>query len=86
MESYVIATSALAEGYGSEVICTHPYYPHNRKYSESLNSVEIRRSDFVAVLHGKSAIELTALRHAAKAKPAYFDLLGSGNKARKHRE
>ncbi len=58
----------------------------NGKYPESLNGVEIRPSDFVAVLHGETSFELDALRHAAKAKPAYIGLLGSANKARKHRE
>jgi len=48
--------------------------------------VEIRPSDFVAVLHGETSFELAALRHAAKARPAYIGLLGSANKARKHRE
>ena len=30
--------------------------------------------------------ELAALRYAVKAKPAYIGLLGSTNKARKHKE
>jgi xanthine dehydrogenase accessory factor len=58
----------------------------NGKYPESLGDVEIRPSDFVAVLHGETPFELAALRHAAKAKPAYIGLLGSANKARKHKE
>jgi xanthine dehydrogenase accessory factor len=58
----------------------------NGKYPESLGGVEIRPSDFVAVLHGETPFELAALRHAAKAKPAYIGLLGSGNKAKKHKE
>jgi xanthine dehydrogenase accessory factor len=56
------------------------------KYPESLRGVEIRQSDFVAVLHGETPFELAALRHAAKARPAYIGLLGSANKARKHKE
>ena len=58
----------------------------NGKYPESLAGVEVRSSDFVAVLHGETPFELAALRHAAKAKPAYIGLLGSGNKAKKHKE
>jgi len=58
----------------------------NGKYPESLGGVEIRPFDFVAVLHGETPFELAALRHAAKAKPAYIGLLGSGNKAKKHKE
>lgn len=58
----------------------------NGKYPESLNNVEIRPSDFVAVLHGETPFELAALRHAIKAKPAYIGLLGSANKAKKHKE
>ena len=58
----------------------------NDKYPESLKGVEIRPSDFVAVLHGETPFELAALRHAVKAKPAYIGLLGSGNKAKKHKE
>jgi xanthine dehydrogenase accessory factor len=56
------------------------------KFPESLGGVEIRPSDFVAVLHGETSFELAALRHAAKARPAYIGLLGSANKARKHGE
>jgi xanthine dehydrogenase accessory factor len=58
----------------------------NGKYPGSLAGVEVRPSDFVAVLHGETDFELAALRHAVKAKPAYIGLLGSGNKAKKHRE
>jgi xanthine dehydrogenase accessory factor len=56
------------------------------KYPESLRDVEIRPSDFVAVLHGETSFELAALRHAIKAQPTYIGLLGSANKARRHME
>jgi xanthine dehydrogenase accessory factor len=56
------------------------------KYPESLRGVNIRPSDFVAILHGETPFELAALRHAVKARPAYIGLLGSANKARKHTE
>jgi xanthine dehydrogenase accessory factor len=58
----------------------------NGKYPESLAGVEVRPSDFVAVLHGETPFEIAALRHALKAKAAYIGLLGSGNKARRHKE
>ncbi len=58
----------------------------NGKYPESLAGVEIRPSDYVAILHGETPFELAALRHSVKAKPAYIGLLGSGNKAKKHKE
>ena len=68
----------------------HNYFPGitivDGKYPESLRGVEIRPSDFVAVLHGETPFELAALRHAVKAQPAYIGLLGSANKARMHRE
>ena len=91
------ATTRYAKDCGFEVIVVddaptakQDYFPEmtlvNGKYPESLNDVEIRPSDFVAVLHGETAFEIAALRHAVKAKPAYIGLLGSSNKARKHRE
>jgi xanthine dehydrogenase accessory factor len=58
----------------------------NDPYPDSLKRVEVRSSDYVAVLHGETPFELAALRHAAEARPAYIGILGSANKARKHRE
>jgi xanthine dehydrogenase accessory factor len=91
------ATARYAKNCGFEVIVVDDadsarpeYFPGmkvvNGRYPESLEGVEIRPSDYVAVLHGETPFELAALRHAAKAKPAYIGLLGSGNKARKHKE
>ncbi|MGD0803952.1 MAG: XdhC family protein [Candidatus Bathyarchaeia archaeon] len=91
------ATARYAKGCGFEVTIVddattarQDYFPGmrvvNGKYPESLNGVEIRPSDFVAVLHGETSFELAALRYAVKAKPAYIGLLGSTNKARKHKE
>ena len=91
------ATARYAKECGFEVIVVddaptakQDYFPGmtvvNGKYPESLTSVEIRPSDFVAVLHGETAFEIAALRHAVEAKPAYLGLLGSGNKAKKHKE
>jgi xanthine dehydrogenase accessory factor len=91
------ATAHYAKDCGFEIIVVddaatakQEYFPGmtvvNGKYPESLAGVEIRSSDFVAVLHGETPFELAALRHAAKARPAYIGLLGSGNKAKKHKE
>jgi xanthine dehydrogenase accessory factor len=91
------AVARYAKDCGFEVIVVddaptakQEYFPGMRvvsgKYPESLTGVEIRPSDYVAVLHGETPFEIAALRHAAKAKPAYIGLLGSGNKARRHRE
>ena len=56
----------------------------NDKYPESLEQVDIRQSDYIAMLHGETGFELAGLRHAVKAKPAYIGLLGSGNKRKEH--
>lgn len=58
----------------------------NGSYPESLKSLEIRRSDFVAVLHGETAFEIDALRKSVAANPRYIGLLGSANKAREHKK
>jgi xanthine dehydrogenase accessory factor len=91
------ATARYAKDCGFEVIVVddaesakQEYFPGmtvvNSKYPESLAGLEIRSSDYVAVLHGETQFELAALRHAVKAKPAYIGLLGSSNKAKKHKE
>jgi xanthine dehydrogenase accessory factor len=91
------ATARYAKDCGFEIIVVddaatakQEYFPEmtviHGKYPESLAGVEIRSSDFVAVLHGETPFELAALRHAVKARPAYIGLLGSGNKAKKHKE
>jgi xanthine dehydrogenase accessory factor len=56
----------------------------NTKYPESLNEVEIRPSDYVAMLHGETGFEINGLRYAVKANPAYIGLLGSRNKRKEH--
>jgi len=57
----------------------------NDAYPESLTQVDIRPSDYVAMLHGETEFELAGLRHAIEARPAYIGLLGSGNKAKEHK-
>ena len=57
----------------------------NDAYPESLTGVEIRPSDYVAMLHGETEFELAGLRHAVEAGPVFIGLLGSSNKAKEHR-
>jgi len=54
------------------------------KYPESLKKVDIRPSDYVAMLHGETGFEINGLRYAVQAKPAFIGLLGSRNKRREH--
>lgn len=59
---------------------------HAGPFEEDLERVEVRPSDFVAVVHGETSHELAALRTMLKRKPAYIGLLGSRNKAMEHRK
>jgi len=56
----------------------------NSAYPESLKSIQIRPSDYVAMLHGETDFEIEGLRYAVEAKPAYIGLLGSRNKRKEH--
>jgi xanthine dehydrogenase accessory factor len=56
----------------------------NSKYPESLRSIDIRTSDYVAMLHGETEFEINGLRYAVVANPAYIGVLGSRNKRREH--
>jgi xanthine dehydrogenase accessory factor len=56
----------------------------NSKYPESLKKVQIRNSDYVAMLHGETDFEINGLRYAVEANPAYIGLLGSRNKRKEH--
>jgi xanthine dehydrogenase accessory factor len=58
----------------------------NDLYPESLKKVEIKPSDYVALLHGETSFELDGLRHAVNKKPAYIGLLGSKNKLKEHKK
>jgi xanthine dehydrogenase accessory factor len=57
----------------------------NDAYPGSLTQVDIRPSDYVAMLHGETEFELAGLRHTVEARPAFIGLLGSGNKAKEHK-
>jgi len=54
-------------------------------FNEELARIDVRPSDFVALVHGETGHEIAALRHFLPRKPAYIGLLGSGNKAAEHR-
>lgn len=54
-------------------------------FEEELERVEVRPSDFVAVVHGETGYELAALRSMLRRGPAYIGLLGSRNKAAEHK-
>ncbi|MFQ6075526.1 MAG: XdhC family protein [Candidatus Bathyarchaeia archaeon] len=54
-------------------------------FEDELDGLEVRPSDFVAVVHGETPHELAALRKMLRLKPLYIGLLGSRNKAEGHR-
>jgi xanthine dehydrogenase accessory factor len=56
----------------------------NTMFPESLKKLEIRPSDYVAMIHGDTSFELQGLRYAVTANPAYIGLLGSRNKRKEH--
>jgi xanthine dehydrogenase accessory factor len=56
----------------------------NGKYPESLNNLDIKPSDCIAILHGETKFEIAGLRFAVEQNPAYIGLLGSTNKRKSH--
>jgi xanthine dehydrogenase accessory factor len=56
----------------------------NSSYPESLKNVQIRPSDYVAMLHGETDFEIEGLRYAVEFNPSYIGLLGSRNKRKEH--
>ena len=58
---------------------------HPGPFEEALESVAVRPSDFVAIVHGETEYELAALRSVLRRNPRYIGLLGSRNKAREHK-
>ena len=55
-------------------------------FKDELARIDVRSSDFVAVVHGETGHEIAALRHFLPLKPAYIGLLGSRNKASEHKK
>jgi len=58
---------------------------HSGPFEEELSQVEVRPSDFVAVVHGETGYELAALKSVLRRRPTYVGLLGSRNKAAEHK-
>jgi xanthine dehydrogenase accessory factor len=54
---------------------------HSNPFQEEIEGIETTPADYVAIVHGESWYELTALRGLLPRKPAYVGLLGSRNKA-----
>ncbi len=87
----------LAYAVGFEVVvvddaetATPERFPHARcihsgPYSKELELVDVKPSDFVAVVHGETDHEIAALRRFLSLGSAYIGLLGSRNKAAKHK-
>jgi xanthine dehydrogenase accessory factor len=50
------------------------------KYPDSLKNLDIKPSDYLAILHGETEFEIAGLRFAVEQNPAYIGLLGSKNK------
>jgi xanthine dehydrogenase accessory factor len=89
--------AGLAHAVGFEVVvvddaetATPERFPHARRihsgpFSEELELVDAKPSDFVAVVHGETGHEIAALRRFLSLGPAYMGLLGSRNKAAEHK-
>jgi len=59
---------------------------HAGPFEEELRRVDVKPSDFVAVVHGETDYELSALRVMLRRRPVYIGLLGSRNKAAGHKK
>ena len=89
--------AGLAHAVGFEVIvvddaetATPERFPHAKcihsgPFSEELELVDAKPSDFIAVVHGETDHEIAALRRFLPLGPAYIGLLGSRNKAAEHK-
>lgn len=59
---------------------------HGGRFEEELRRLEVKPSDFVAVVHGETSHELAALKNMLRHRPTYIGLLGSRNKAAEHKK
>lgn len=59
---------------------------HTGNFREALKEVKAYTSDYLVIVHGETDYELQTLRRFLPDKLSYMGLLGSKNKARKHRE
>lgn len=86
--------SRLADMAGFDVVivddqetATHERFPMAKgivtgRFDEALERVEVRPSDFVAIVHGEPEHDYTALARMTGKRPAYIGLLGSRAKIR----
>jgi len=58
---------------------------HSGPFEEELDRLEVRATDYVAIVHGETPYELTALRKMLRKNPAYIGLLGSRHKVERHK-
>ncbi len=70
---------------------TRERFPHAKEIlsgpiEEELGRLKVMPSDFVAIVHGATGVELAALRSFLPQGPAYIGLLGSRNKEREHKK
>lgn len=70
---------------------TRERFPHAKEIlsgpiEEELGRLKVMPSDFVAIVHGATGVELAALRSFLPQEPAYIGLLGSRNKEREHKK
>jgi len=88
----------LAHTVGFEVVVvddavttTPERFPQARRlysgpFDEELARIDVRPYDFVAIVHGETGHEISALRHFLPQRPTYIGLLGSRNKAAEHKK
>lgn len=64
-------------------------FPYAEIYSgpfeEELERLEVRPTDYVAIVHGEPEYELPALRAMLRRRPVYIGLLGSRHKVERHK-
>jgi len=58
---------------------------HSGPFAEEIRLVEVRPSDYVAIVHGETSYELATLMSVLPKTPVYIGLLGSRNKAAEHK-
>jgi len=58
---------------------------HSGPFEEELKRLEVRPTDYVAIVHGETPYELAALRVMLRKHPAYIGLLGSRHKVERHK-
>jgi len=54
-------------------------------FEQEISRLEVGSNDYVAIVHGETQYELTALRTMLRRRPAYIGLLGSRHKVERRR-